>query len=134
MPDCLKQTGELDNKDYLMRYRNITELLEDINSNPQNIDFNDVVALIDTQFLFTPTRFTNGSATNEANQNHGSCKILALGRQLALDKSQTLALFGRFYTRDVLENPQGNDHANIRNFMVSGHDGVTFDSFPLKAR
>ena len=117
-----------------MRYRNTTELLEDINSNSQAIEFNDVIALIDTQFLFTPTRFTNGSVINEANQNHGSCKLLALGQHLALDKSQTLALFGCFYSRDVLENPQGNDHANIRNFMVSGHDGVTFDRFPLKER
>ncbi|WP_137166916.1 HopJ type III effector protein [Salinimonas lutimaris] len=117
-----------------MRYRDTTELLEDIKSNSQNIEFNDVIALIDTQFLFTPTRFTNGSVINDADQNHGSCKLLALGRHLALDKSQTLALFGRFYTRDVLENPQGNDHANIRNFMVGGHDGVTFDTFPLHVR
>jgi len=36
--------------------------------------------------------------------------------------------FGRFYREDVLGNPEGNDHANIRNFMESGWGGVKFDS------
>lgn len=63
---------------------------------------------------------------NEAGRNEGSCKISALARLHGLDQSQTLALFGDYYRKDVLENPTGNDHQNIRNFMRDGWDGIVF--------
>jgi len=31
-----------------------------------------------------------------------------------------------------LKNPEGTDHQNIRNFMKSGWDGITFDQNALK--
>ena len=58
-------------------------------------------------------------------------RLLALGQHLNLNQAQTLALFGRFYREDVLNNPNGDDHANIRNFMETGHEGVVFETFPL---
>ena len=49
--------------------------------------------------------------------------------------ADTLELFGRFYRDDVLGKPDGDDHGNIRNFMKSGWDGVSFpDGLALKAK
>ena len=114
-----------------MAYSNIQDLVQAVTHFPDTIEFNDVIALIDSAFTFTPTAFTNGDVSNEANQNNGSCKLLALGQYLNLSQAQTLALFGRFYREDVLNNPEGDDHANIRNFMETGHEGVVFEVFPL---
>lgn len=43
-----------------------------------------------------------------------------------MSKDETLALFGDFYRVDVLGNPNGEDHQNIRNFMQFGWDGIEF--------
>lgn len=51
-----------------------------------------------------------------------------------LSKDETLALFGDFYRTDVLQNPEGTDHQNIRNFMVSGWDGISFEGEALKSQ
>jgi len=105
---------------------------------PGEISFSDTMALIDSHFDYVPSRFTNGAgdsqAVNEAGANEGSCKIFALGKLLALNESQTLNCFGDYYRIDVLQNPDGSDHANIRNFMVHGWDGITFDNTALKAK
>ena len=47
------------------------------------------------------------------------------------DFEPTLACFGAFYTEDVLKNPDGTDHQNIRNFMKTGWDGIAFYGEPL---
>ena len=117
-----------------MTYSNQQALIEQLNTAPEHISFNDVIAFIDANFVFTPTAFTNGKVENEANQNNGSCKLLALGQYLKLTNEQTLALFGSYYLDDVLGNPDGTDHANIRNFMQTGAEGVTFEVFPLEAK
>jgi len=44
-----------------------------------------------------------------------------------------LALFGDYYRSDVLKNPEGSDHQNIRNFMHKGWAGVTFKGEALRA-
>jgi len=116
-----------------MAYSNTQDVVLAVTNSPDTIEFNDVIAFVDSTFSFTPTAFTNGDVKNEANQNNGSCKLLALGQHLNLNKAQTLALFGRFYREDVLDNPNGSDHANIRNFMNTGHEGVAFETFPLVA-
>ncbi|VAW65482.1 hypothetical protein MNBD_GAMMA10-1709, partial [hydrothermal vent metagenome] len=33
-----------------------------------------------------------------------------------------------YYRKDVLQNPQSNDHQNIRNFMHSGWSGISFNA------
>ena len=114
-----------------MAYSSTQDLVQALTNSPDTIEFNDVITLVDSAFVFTPTAFTNGDVKNEANQNNGSCKLLALGQHLNLNQAQTLALFGRFYREDVLNNPNGDDHANIRNFMETGHEGVVFETFPL---
>jgi hypothetical protein len=106
-------------------------LLNQITSNPDTIAFADVIAYIDTNFNFTPTRFTNGDTVNEAGQNNGSCKIFFFAKLHNLSQDQTLALFGDYYRKDVIENPEGTDHQNIRNFMQSGWDGIKFEGEAL---
>ncbi len=98
-----------------------------------SLDFEDAQAVISEYFDYTPCAFSNGEVANDAGQNEGSCKIFALGQLLQLDQAQTLACFGRFY-RDVLNTPDGSDHGNIRNFMVTGWDGIKFEGQPLQRK
>lgn len=109
-------------------------LLEHITRSPEIIAFSDVIAYIDANFDFTPTRFTNGDTVNEAGQNNGSCKIFSFAKLQNLTQEQTLALFGDYYRIDVLGNPEGTDHQNIRNFMLSGWDGLKFDGEALERK
>lgn len=96
--------------------------------------FQDTIAYIDTNYNFTPTTFKNGNQINNAGENNGSCKIFAFAKIHQLEKDQTLALFGSYYFDDVLKNPDGNDHQNIRNFMIFGWDGITFEGDALELK
>ena len=92
-------------------------ILEQLKNFPETINFNDVIVFIDENYNFKPVRFVNGSIVNEANQNNGSCKIFSFAKMNNLSEKDTLALFGDFYRNDVLQNPEGEDHQNIRNFI-----------------
>lgn len=105
--------------------------LSQLKESPDTIEFTDTMAVIDANYNFTPTAFKNGNTQNDASQNNGSCKILAFGLSNALSKEQTLACFGSYYRNDVLANPKGDDHQNIRNFIESGWDGVYFEGTAL---
>ena len=109
-------------------------LLEQLEQAPETINFKEVIAYIDENYDFTPTKFTNGNTINEANQNNGSCKVFSFAQLKNLSKEQTLSLFGEFYREDVLNNPDGTDHQNIRNFMKFGWDGISFDGEALKKK
>jgi HopJ type III effector protein len=109
----------------------ITDLLEKIRANPETIVFSEVIALIDEHYDFTPTSFQNGDTHNEVGKNSGSCKIFSFAKMNLLNKVDTLACFGAFYKKDVLENPDGTDHQNIRNFMIYGWEGIKFESDAL---
>ncbi len=107
-------------------------LSDKILQSPESISFEEVIAFIDSNFEFTPTRFINGSLVNQANQNNGSCKIFSFAKELSLTKDQTVNLFGDYYRKDVLENPAGSDHQNIRNFIKTGWEGIVFEEKALK--
>ncbi|RIW17410.1 type III effector [Algoriphagus lacus] len=109
-------------------------LPEKINQAPESITFPEVIAYIDAHYDFTPTRFTNGTAVNEAGQNNGSCKIFSFAKLQGLNQAQTLALFGDYYRIDVLQNPQGTDHQNIRNFIQFAWEGIQFEGQALKEK
>lgn len=109
-------------------------LIEKIKTAPESISFPEVISFIDENFSFAPTHFTNGKTVNEANQNNGSCKIFSFAKLQDLTQEQTLHLFGDYYRKDVLENPEGTDHQNIRNFMDSGWEGIAFDGDALQAK
>jgi len=105
----------------------LNDFIAQLNSAPDTIDFANTMAVIDNNYHFTPTRFSNGDTVSEADQNNGSCKFYAFGKMNNLSEQQTLACFGRYYREDVLANPKGNDHQNIRNFINSGWQGVQFE-------
>ena len=109
-------------------------LFEQLGKSAEEIQFNEVISFVDEHYDFTPTKFTNGNTVNEANQNSGSCKVFSLAKLNDLSKEDTLALFGAFYREDVLQNPEGTDHQNIRNFIEYGWDGVSFEGEALKKK
>lgn len=109
-------------------------LIDKIQNQPETILFPEVIEYIDSEYNFTPTRFTNGNTVNEANQNNGSCKIFFFAKIQGLTLEQTLHLFGDFYRIDVLQNPDGTDHQNIRNFMKSGWEGIQYDGAALLSK
>ncbi len=110
------------------------ELLENIRSNPEATQFQDVIDTVSGHYEFTPTGFRNGNLYNKAGENEGSCRVFGFARLHDLDKQQTLNCFGDYYRRDVLGHPEGHDHGNIRNFMATGWAGVEFDTSPLTPR
>lgn len=109
-------------------------LLDGVRQKPDALAFPDVIATIHAHYHYNPTLFTNGigehKLVNEAGSNEGSCKIFAFGRLHGLSERETLACFGQFY-RDVLLNPHGTDHVNIRTFMQYGWSGIRFDGEAL---
>ncbi|KJY84688.1 type III effector [Vibrio galatheae] len=108
--------------------------LGNLTQSPSSIEFEDTMAVIDANYDFTPTAFVNGETLNDANQNNGSCKIFAFALLNQLAPSETLACFGKFYREDVLGHPEGQDHANIRNFIQFGWQGIRFQGEALAAK
>ena len=109
-------------------------IVEQLKNTPEELVFSNVITYIDEHYEFTPIKFTNGNTVNEANQNNGSCKVFSFAQLKNLSKEQTLWLFGEFYREDVLNNPDGTDHQNIRNFMKFGWEGISFDGEALKKK
>jgi len=110
------------------------KLIKQVKDSPDSIDFDQVMSVINSEWNYTPTQFTNGDLVNEAGTNEGSCKIFAFAQIHSLNKVETLALFGTYYREDVLTNPDGNDHMNIRSFMSNGWDSISFEKAPLKLK
>lgn len=113
---------------------NIENFLNKVKSNPELITFQETIEIIESNYNFTPTTFKNGNQINNAGENNGSCKIFAFAKLHQLEKEETLALFGSYYFDDVLKNPEGNDHQNIRNFMTFGWDGISFEGDALELK
>jgi hypothetical protein len=111
------------------------QILQLIKHTPETLEFEDVIRFITDHYHYHPTRFTNGLdepvVINEKGNNEGSCKIFAFARLNQLNEQETLACFGRFYREDVVNNPEGTDHANIRTFIKSGWPGIRFDGTAL---
>ena len=112
----------------------LTTFLTNIKENPKSIAFADTIAVIEDNYVFTPTAFKNGNQQNAADENSGSCKIFAFAKAQQLSPEETLNCFGTYYTEDVLKNPEGTDHQNIRNFMVSGWNGIAFERDALQLK
>lgn len=109
----------------------IEQFLAKLSTEPKSIQFSDSMLLIDTHYDFSPCEFTNGDQLNTANQNNGSCKLLAFAQLNKLNVEQTLQCFGDYYRIDVLQHPDNDDHQNIRNLMNYGWEGVNFKDMPL---
>jgi len=95
----------------------------------QPVSFAETMTVIGENYHYQATEFSNGLndqvLTSPAGTNEGSCKIFAFARLHQLDQAQTLSLFGEYY-QDVLNDPDGNGHQNIRQFMKFGWAGIRF--------
>lgn len=116
----------------------LSELLEQLAADPSAVNFNDVMQVVTENYDYTPTTFYNGPQgnclTNAAGTNEGSCRIFAFALDNNLDEQATLHCFGSYYRDDVLGNPDGEDHGNIRNFIKYGWANIRFEQFPLKKK
>lgn len=114
---------------------NVEQLINAIKTSPERVEFSDVMNTIGEHYDYSPVEFKNGpDVVNAAGTNEGSCKIFAFAQLNKLTVDETLACFGQYYRDDVLANPKGDDHSNIRAFMTSGWDGICFSSAALKAK
>ncbi len=106
--------------------------------NNEAISFQQTMDIIEQSYHYQPTEFSNGlgesKLINAAGSNEGSCKIFAFAKLNQLTAQQTLNLFGDYYRKDVLQDPDGNGHQNIRNFMQFGWEGISFSSLALTAK
>lgn len=108
----------------------LTLFLQTIQSQPEAITFEDTILVIENYYRYMPVAFSNGNQHNKKGENEGSCKIFAFGLLHSLTTEQTLHCFGQHY-QAVLHDPNGDSHQNIRQFMQSGWDGITFEADPL---
>lgn len=110
---------------------NISTFLENLKQNPTDTFFADTIATIEENYNFIPTAFQNGETHNAAGANSGSCKLFAFAQLQKLSVEETLACFGAYYFDEVLGDPNGSNHQNIRNFMKTGWDGIQFEGEAL---
>ena len=107
----------------------LASFLEKITNNVP-VSFDETIATINENYHYQATEFSNGindhKIINQAGTNEGSCKIFAFALLHQLDHQQTLNLFGDYYRLDVLNDPEGTGHQNIRNFMRFGWQGICF--------
>lgn len=100
---------------------------------PKTIEFSETMRTIEVHYNFFPVAFSNGTLQNKSGENSGSCKLFAFAKAQGLSKEETLACFGKFYFNEVLNDPNGSGHQNIRNFMKTGFDGLSFNEEPLSS-
>ena len=104
----------------------VAAYISKLKNTPQEITFPETIAVIEGHYTFTPTSFQNGNQRNAAGENSGSCKLFAFAELQNLSEAATLSCFGAYYQEDVLGDPKGTSHQNIRNFMKTGWDGIAF--------
>ena len=109
----------------------IQAFIEKLKKIPETITFAETIATIESNYKFTPTAFQNGNQHNGAGENSGSCKVFAFAKIQQLTQAETLACFGAYYFEEVLGDPEGTNHQNIRNFMQSGWNGIQFEGEAL---
>ena len=110
----------------------LQHFLKKLHAKPESILFSETLETIESNYDYIPTNFTNGSQLNKAGENVGSCKILAFAYINNLTMTETLNCFGHYFREDVIGNPVGNNHQNIRQFILDGFDGLKFDILPLQ--
>ena len=113
---------------------NTIEFLEKLKQTPEAITFAETIATVESNYEFTPTAFKNGNQHNGAGENSGSCKVFAFAKIQQLTQAETLACFGAYYFEEVLGNPEGTNHKNIRNFIEFGWNGIQFEGDALSQK
>lgn len=109
----------------------VIKLIEGLKNH--SVTFNQVIEFINANYQYQPAAFKNGNVYNEATQNQGSARVFAFAQINGLTAQDTLYLFAEHY-QSVLDHPAGADHQNIRQFMLHGWQGITFEGEALLAR
>lgn len=112
----------------------ITSFLQKLKQTPNTLTFPEIIALIEENYDFTPTAFKNGTQYNAVGENSGSCKLFTFAQLQNLTQAETLACFGAYYFEEVLGDPEGTNHQNIRNFIKTGWDGIQFEGNALASK
>ena len=95
------------------------------------LTFQNVLDAINANYDFYPTAFgVTKEAPNPAGQNEGACRVLAFAKDQNLDKETALKLFAEHY-QNVLDDPAGDNHQNIRLLMRHGLGEAWFDETAL---
>lgn len=99
----------------------------------RDVQFNEVLEVIANGYLYSPSAFNNGDQYNAENQNQGSARVLYAAHLNQLTEEETLHLFGEHF-QSVLNDPEGTDHQNIRQFLKYGWSGVRFEREVLTSK
>ena len=102
----------------------LDEFMGTVKKTPSSIEFEQTMAAIEDGFDYKAVAFKCGELESSTEQNQGSAKIFSFAKLQKLKKETTLELFGRFYREDVLKNPTGDDHGNIRVRPEDPHTSV----------
>lgn len=111
----------------------IEELKTKLKSNSAEIRFAETMGIIEENYYFTPTAFTNGNIKNNLKENSGSCKLFSFAIHQQLTKEETLLCFGEHFN-NILKDPNSTSHQNIRSFIKTGFNGLSFEHAPLKLK
>lgn len=106
--------------------------LEELRTGAQ-MKFEDLMTLVDENYNYIPASFTNGDFENRVTENQGSAKLFCFAAIHQLTQLEALHCFGQYY-QEVLNDPKGNEHTNIRNFITYGWAGLKFDSPVLTSK
>ena len=69
-------------------------LLNLLRSNPESIDFEQTMDIINFWYYYTPRAFSCGELASTKEENQGSAKIFSFAKLNNFDKTLTLLLFG----------------------------------------
>jgi len=108
----------------------IDELLLDPNN---KIDFDTIQNKITSILNTVPTRFVNNGVENAERENEGSLRILSIALLFQLTDDNALRLFWEHW-ESVQENPEGNDHQNIRQLNEYWLWGVKIHWLPFSEK
>ncbi|MBT3727100.1 hypothetical protein HOG21_05480 [bacterium] len=89
--------------------------------------FDDFIAFVDKYFMLISTGFNNNGLKNNKFKNEGSLKVLAFAKYCKMtDVTEIAGLFKGYY-KDVLKDPKGDNHQNIRHLINGSIYEVSFD-------
>lgn len=96
----------------------------------KNTDFGNTIQAIDSILETEPVDFVNGEVPNTSGENLWSLKVLAFGKMMWFHTQEVLSMFWEYY-REVIDNPDGNSHQNIRALQKTGIECVDISENPF---
>uniref|UniRef100_A0A7S3JU34 Uncharacterized protein n=1 Tax=Aureoumbra lagunensis TaxID=44058 RepID=A0A7S3JU34_9STRA len=119
--------SSLEMGDAIAKLQALSAFLQKLRNDDEVIDIKETLEVIEGLYDYSPKPFSIGDEiSNEAGQNEGSAKILSFVKLAGVeDLDITLRCFGSAY-KDVLADPEGESHQNIRALMKLGLDAIEF--------